>query len=183
LQWIIKKAKTILKTLPFDVEELDLRDAKTGSDISHPFYRLSCPDWANILAITESGEAVLVKQSRVGPAKQCLEIPGGMIDEGEPAIEAAKRELEEETGYVSDDWTALPSINPNPAIMSNRLHMFLARNCRNNHKRQHFPDENESIEVVLVPVENLEAMVEKGEIDSALAALTVYMGRKLSTKS
>lgn len=182
MQWIIRKAKTILKTIPFNVEELDLSNAENGDKVSHPFYRLNCPDWANILAITEEGDAVLVRQSRIGPAKPCLEIPGGMIDDGESPLAAAKRELEEETGYVSDDWTAVSSINPNPAIMNNRLHIFIAKKCRNTQKRKHFPDENESIELVLVPSCELVNMVEKGEIDSALAALTVYMGQKLLSK-
>jgi 8-oxo-dGTP pyrophosphatase MutT (NUDIX family) len=155
------------------VEKLDLVENEQGKPLSHPFYRLSCPDFANVLALTENNEAVLVRQFRVGSETTTLEIPGGMIDPNEDPMVAAKRELEEETGYVSDHWQFLGSINPNPAIMNNTLHMFVAKQCHISPNRKHFPDKSEAITIHLENTENLEDLVKNRTIDSALAALTI----------
>ena len=71
-----------------DAEGRPVRDA----------YTFACPDWASVVAITTSGELVLVRQYRHGIDGPSLETPGGLIDEGEDPAAAARRELLEETG-------------------------------------------------------------------------------------
>lgn len=175
MQWTIIDQRSVLKTIPFEVEELHLRDERSG-DIQHPYHRLKCHDWVNVLAVTHQGEAVLIKQSRAGVLADVLETPGGMVDPKEKdTMMAALRELEEETGYTSQRVLPLGSINPNPALFNNRLHMFLALGCHINPQRRHFPDQGECIETQLIPVTELERMVKWGEINSCLCALTVMM--------
>ena len=87
---------------------------------------LEAPDWVNVIALTESGEVVTVEQHRFGTREVTVEVPGGMVDPGEEPIEAARRELLEETGFASDRWTSLGSVAPNPAFLTNRCHHFLA---------------------------------------------------------
>ncbi len=91
--------KTITKTKIFDVEEISYEfDGK----VSQNMYRISCGDWANILAITSDKKAILVRQPRAGSMKFVLETPGGMIEKDErDATLTAVRELEEETGFTS----------------------------------------------------------------------------------
>lgn len=177
MDWKLVSKKVLLKSVPFAVEVLDFVDKKTGKALSHPFHRLTSPDWVNILPVTADGHAVLVRQNRAGSLSKTLEVPGGMVDDGEDLAEAAKRELEEETGYSCGDLQLLGAINPNPAIMNNTVHMFLATNCELLAERSRFPDENEFIEIELVPVKHLVDMVQKRQIDSALAALTIMMAR------
>ena len=169
--------KIALTTPPFTVEEVDFEIA--GKAAPHPYFRLACPDWVNVLPITADGRAILIKQPRAGSAKYVLETPGGVIDPGErdPTM-AALRELEEETGFTSQRILPLASINPNPAVQTNRCHLFLALNCHLNPTRRHFPDPDESIEVHVVDVNALDGMVRTGEIDHALAALCIMLAQK-----
>ncbi len=68
--------------------------------------------------------------------------------------------------------------NPNPAIMTNKLHMFLALGCSPAENRKHFPDEDERIKIEVVPVAELENLVRYGRIDHALACLTIFLAGK-----
>jgi ADP-ribose pyrophosphatase len=178
MQFELLQNKKVLETYPFSVEELQILNKRTATE-THPFYRLSCPDWVNVLPVTADGHAVLIDQPRVGPFRNVLEIPGGVIDPGErdPTM-AAARELEEETGFTSQRILSLGKLNPNPAIMTNNVHMFLALGCIPAVNRKHFPDEFEEIEVKLVPVGELEDMVRHGRIDHALCGLTIMLALK-----
>jgi ADP-ribose pyrophosphatase len=178
MQWDLVEKKQILHTVPFVVEELHLKD-RTKAGPKHPYHRIACPDWVNILPITDDGYAILIRQSRAGNMRDVLEVPGGCIDKNEkdPTM-AAVRELEEETGYSSQRILPLASINPNPAINTNKLHMFIALNCRLQSDRKHFPDEGEDIEVVKVPTKNLDELVRTGQIDSCLASLTIMLAER-----
>jgi 8-oxo-dGTP pyrophosphatase MutT (NUDIX family) len=96
----------------------------------HEFYRLEGPDWVNVIALTEGLELLAVEQFRHGIDQATLEIPGGCCDPGEDVLISAQRELEEETGHVSEQWIPLGSCTPNPATQANRCHSFLALDCK-----------------------------------------------------
>ena len=104
----------------------------------------------NVVALTEDGKAVLVKQFRHGTRETTLEIPGGAVDPGDRSpLAAARRELREETGYVARRWTRIGLVQPNPAFQTNACTTFLAEMCRRAGEPD--PDEGEELEVVLVP--------------------------------
>ncbi|HEY3270495.1 MAG TPA: NUDIX hydrolase, partial [Geothrix sp.] len=100
------------------------RSPHTGRQ--HAFYRLQGPDWVNVVAFTRAGDLLVVEQFRHGIDASTLEIPGGGCDPEEAPEAAARRELREETGFVSDRWVSLGSCTPNPATQNNRCHCFLA---------------------------------------------------------
>jgi 8-oxo-dGTP pyrophosphatase MutT (NUDIX family) len=174
MKWILTNQEDLLSTVPFTVQRLSLVDRVRGP--LHDFHRLRAPDWANILPITREGEALLIRQPRAGAMELILESPGGAVDaaETDPLV-AAARELEEETGYTSERMTHIASFNPNPALFSNKIHFFLAEGCFINPNREHFPDSSEDIEIVLVPLDELEERVARGEINHALAALGIML--------
>ncbi len=157
----------------FEVENIHFENQK------HPYTRLLSPDWVNVLAVTSEKKAIMIRQFRVGTLTDTLEVPGGCVDANEKdTTMAALRELEEETGFTSARILPLGSLAANPALMNNKLHMFLAMNCVLNPDRQHFPDESENIKVELVPLEELEQLVRLGRVDHCLSALTIMMAKK-----
>ena len=99
-------------------------DGKTGKYIVMDAY-----DWVVVVPVIEN-KFVIVRQYRHGSKKISMEFPGGALEKGEDASEGAKRELLEETGYMCENLTLLGSFSPNPALMSNRVHIFLAENLK-----------------------------------------------------
>ena len=124
-------------------------------------------EWANVVPITSDGNVVLIRLHRFGIDAPSLEIPGGLIDPGELPIDAARRELREESGYDSDDVTPLGVVHANPALQPTRLHMFVAKNCRPVPGGQAL-EELEDCEVVVVPLASIDDLLRRGEITHAL---------------
>ena len=177
MNWELENKKVILETVPFSVEELQFKE---GNGFGHSWTRLKCPDWVNILPVTPCGKALLIRQMRVGSLSYCLETPGGCLERDEvndPTL-AAARELEEETGYRSRSLLGLGSVNPNPAINSNKIHFFLARDCVQAEDRKNFPDQSEEIELVPTDCRDLDRMVRTGEIGHGLAAHCILLAGK-----
>lgn len=149
------------------------RSRSPRDDRPHDFFVLDSGDWVNIIPVTEDGHVVLIRQYRHGTEDFTLEIPGGMVDREDPSpLAAARREMQEETGYDSADIVPLGSIHPNPAIQGNRCHSFLARNVTR--KFEPSFDTTEETEVRLVPVRELPELVRSGRITHALVVVAFY---------
>ena len=104
--------------------------------IFQPYYSFTRRDYAVIVASDEEGRYICVRQFRQGIREVTTEFPAGAIEKKdgaspeEAALEAAKRELREETGYVSDHWRPLLTIPSNATISDNYAWLFAAEKCR-----------------------------------------------------
>ncbi len=146
------------------------------NNIKKDFTVLEFSDWVNVIPLTADNNIVMIKQFRHGSDSVTLEIPGGLVENDDnSASVAALREMEEETGYFSDEMIHLGTVEPNPAIQTNRCHTFLARNAYLK-SRQDF-DPTESIKLELINSEKVLEMIKAGNITHGLvvAAFAFYM--------
>lgn len=124
-----KKWKLTRKGEPIDLKLFDARfdwyiNNRTGKEVK--MVHVDAADAVCVVALDHSGRVILVRQFRFGVEKETLEAPGGLVDAGESPLDAAKRELAEETGYTGGEWTFLQTVQSNPVFMNNQIHQFLA---------------------------------------------------------
>jgi len=115
---------------------------------------------------------VLVQQYRHGLKAVTLEIPGGLVENGESPLQAAKKELRQETGYEAAEWIDLGSVHPNPAIQSNSCFSFVAKGAHSVGDLE--LDEREDIEVILKPLAQVPQLIREGSITHSLILAAFY---------
>jgi ADP-ribose pyrophosphatase len=130
-------------------------------------------DFAAIVAITERDEVILVRAYKHGPRKVALAVPAGYVEEAEEPLAAAKRELLEETGYTSEDWTSLGRYVVDGNYGVGTAHVFLARGARK--LTEPASGDLEEMEIVVLPRAEVSDRVRHGEIVqlSSVAALAL----------
>jgi len=138
-------------------------------------------DWAIVVPVIETQEGkkfLMVWQWRHGSKCLSLEFPGGVFEPGENPEQAATRELYEETGYKAAKIKKMGDFSPNPAIMTNRVHFFLAQDliCEGKQKL----DEDEYVEIALVDADEVINGMGKTPFVHALmgTALSLYNQQK-----
>ena len=120
---------------------------------------------AAVVAVREDGKLLMVRQYRNALERETLEIPaGGLNSRQEPTADAAKRELEEETGYICDEVELLTSIYTTVAFCNEKIDIYIARNMRPG--KQHL-DEDEFINVEAYSVEELKQMIYECKIQDS----------------
>lgn len=158
--WEILDSKLLISERWLQLREDRVR-LGNGHEIER-FHVIHGPDWASVLCVTQASEVVLVRQYRHGVSKPSLELPAGVIEPHETPLEAARRELAEETGYESDDWVRIQSVSTEPARHTTQAHFFCARNARPT--QQPAPEVTEELEQVKVPLAELARLATDGSI-------------------
>jgi 8-oxo-dGTP pyrophosphatase MutT (NUDIX family) len=137
------------------------------------FYIWENPDVALVVPVTEDNKLILVKQYKHGSGEIMIEFPAGYVDDNEKNIETAKRELEEETGFVAKKIELLKKIIHHPTKETGNSYIYLAR-VGNEKVRQRF-DENEEIEVLEVSIREVLDMIHDGTIWATGTVLAAYL--------
>ena len=121
---------------------------------------LSGNDSTNIIPVLPDGRLLFVRQFRFGIKAETTELPGGIVDDGEDSRQAAERELREETGYSSQDWTYLGKVPSNPVFMDSYIHHWIAKDIQLTHHRD--MDDGEWTEPLLLSPEEVKKQLQNG---------------------
>ena len=156
--WLILKRELLIdrRWLRVFEEQAQLSNGHTIDD----FHLIDTPPWVAVVALTSAHEVLFVDQYRRGLDGVSRELPAGVIEPGEAPLEAARRELLEETGHVAAEWVPLATVAPEPSRSTSRAHLFVARGAHRVAGQQ--LDASEDVSVHLMPVAEALKAVEEG---------------------
>lgn len=136
------------------------------------WYVLEFPDWVNVIATDQMGRMVAVTQYRHGLGRTDYELPAGVVDPKDASpLDAAMRELEEETGYSGGIWSHYMTLSPNPTNHNNLVHTFLAEGVVPGTAH---PERSEDIRTVLLERHEMLSLLREGRIIQALMAAPLW---------
>tara|TARA_B100000749_G_C18450166_1_gene476204 strand:- start:39675 stop:40295 length:621 start_codon:yes stop_codon:yes gene_type:complete len=173
-RWKVLDSEELLKLGYFRIrkDRCELPDGR----IMPAYYVVEFNNWVQMLSITSNKQMILVEQYRHATGESYLELPGGSSEpqNGEDEATSALRELEEETGYTGKvEFLCLHE--PNPALQSNQVQVYLATGCEKVHEQQ--LDPYEDINVLLKPVPEVYKMAEAGIFKHSLFLATLMLAR------
>ncbi len=185
LAWEEVKCEHIVRDEWIDIRRQAFRFP--DGTVFEPFYSYSRRNYVVIVASDEDMNYLCVRQYRQGIREVTTEFPAGGMErsdgkeygragEGqgtEDALEAARRELLEETGYESDDWTFLLSIPSNATIADNYAYIFRAKNCRKVAGQN--LDDTEFLNVETHTADEIEDMIRSGDFQQSMHVMSWFL--------
>jgi 8-oxo-dGTP pyrophosphatase MutT (NUDIX family) len=175
--WDISPDRVVLKTPIVTIKAGPVQCRRSGKQ--KDFYMFCFPEWVNVVALTPGREMIMIRQFRYGSNRMEIEVPGGMVNDREPPVDAGCRELLEETGYAGEKARIIGKVSPNPAIQDNYCYTVLVEDAvKRAEPRQ---DDMEDIECFLLPEKDVAQYIASGRIEHGLVlnALMFYLNRKV----
>ena len=168
---VIRK-RVVYKSKIFTVQEEEAKDP-SGFHIERAIVRHAGS--AVMLAVDDRQRVLLVRQFRLPAEKELWEIPAGRLDPGEKPLDAAKRELAEETGYTASKWKRLVSWWPSPGYVSEKMHLFLATGLT---EGKATPMDDERIQMRWFKRKELDKLIGSGKIEDGKTILAFLFWRR-----
>ncbi|NQU58421.1 MAG: NUDIX hydrolase [Rhodospirillales bacterium] len=159
--WQVLKTSEIIKADPWltlSVQQVQVPDGRIIDD----FYQLALPDFVIAFAQTILQKVVMIRQYKHGAGQTSLTLPGGLIEKGEVALDAAKRELLEETGYRAPSWKSLGSYTVNGNLGCGTGHFFMATGAENIQPPN--SGDLETMEILMLSEQQVAKALRDGEI-------------------
>ncbi len=175
-KWKTTSSKKLVDTRWVKVRK-DAVELPNGQHIED-FYAITINEAAAIVALDDNENIILKKEYRYCYERDLIEVPAGGFEKGEDGLTVAKRELLEETGYISDEWQFIGKTVESSAKLTNYMHIYFANHCRKVSK-QHL-DATEDIEIIIMPLKRAIEMVMNNEICCNSSAHGIlWVARKL----
>lgn len=173
--WETLSTRELIKSKWLSVRK-DVCRLPSGREMND-YFVVEVPNGAAIVAVTEANELVLVRQYKYGFGDVVLELPAGIVEVDEKALDAISRELWEEIGYRASKLEYVTTLVTKPARMSARTIVYFATGVTKDSQTQE--NDAEVIETVLVPIADLPALIQRGDIitETSLAALMMVWNR------
>ena len=160
-------------------EWIDFRKSKyrfPDGSVFEPYYSYSRRNYVVIVATDEDDNYICVRQYRHGIGQITTEFPAGGIESTEgDALETAIRELREETGYESEDWSHLITVPSNPTIADNYAYIYIARNCRKMTKQE--LDDTEFLNLSKITSSEIDKMIMKGNFQQPIHIMAYLLSK------
>lgn len=169
-KWIIEKEQLHAGCKIFDVYKRKCKHPLSGKESD--FFVIKTNDWVQAIGVTENKELILIQQYRFGTDSLSWEVPGGVIDKGESPVDAAVRELKEETGFIGKKNTLLAHNWPNPAILNNTVYFVLIEGCHPIGETAW--DEHEELAIKTVPLSEVDTLIAKGTFNHSVTMNSLY---------
>lgn len=168
---------TLLTTPRYRVVEYLLRSEEAGQDVRRQV--ILHPGAVAVIPMVSDTEVCLIRNHRIAVGKTLIELPAGTLEPDEPPLETAKRELQEETGYVAARWHELPGFFMSPGILNERMHLFVAEGLTPGEAAR---EPGEEIENLIVPWQEALSLAERGEIEDAKSLVGILQWERLRTQ-
>lgn len=175
LAWKEIRTEHIVQDKWIDFRRSDYR--LPDGNIAGPFYSYSRKDHVVIVASDENGNYICVRQFRQGIKEVTTEFPAGGIEYAEDALGAAKRELREETGHISDKWEHLLTVPSNATIADNYAHIFTAKDCRRSGAQS--LDGTEFLHIKKYPAAKIDGLICKGSFQQAVHIMAWLLSQRI----
>ncbi|MGA7669723.1 MAG: NUDIX hydrolase [Nitrolancea sp.] len=177
--WHVRQRRLLLNADPWLrvwADDLELPD---GREVDG-FLGIEMRDYVVVVALTEDDQVVVERRYKHGPRRVCISLPAGYIEPGEDPLDAARRELLEETGYCAEDWEPLGSFTNDGNRGGGSGHLFLARRAR--HVAEPDSGDLESVSIELRTFDELLSAIQTGEVAvisnaAAIALAILQMSR------
>lgn len=169
-KWTLLDSEYIIQR-PWATLRVDKLQLPNGN-VKEEYYVLEYPTWVNMVAITEDEEVLFVQQYRHGANEILIELPAGVVEEGEDPALAARRELLEETGYAFDSIEHICELYANPATSGNITHTYLLKGGKKVQEQE--LDHSEDIDVVRMSIAEAKQFLFENRLGQALHASALF---------
>lgn len=169
-KWKLLDSKYIIQR-PWATLRVDKLQLPNGN-IKDEYYVLEYPTWVNMIGLTKENTILFVKQYRHGARQVMVELPAGVVEDGEEPELAARRELLEETGYAFDSIEYICELYANPATSGNLTYTYLLKGGEKVQEQE--LDNSEDIEVVEMSIEEAKQFLFDNKIGQALHSSALF---------
>lgn len=134
---------------------------------------------AVILALFDDDQIIMINQHRYPLDKFIWELPAGKLNMDEEPLHCAQRELEEETGYIAQNWSLITSIYTTPGFCSELLHIYMATDLKEASGGRKLEEGEETMTMKIIPIDEVIKMIERSEIVDAKTICGILIGERI----